>query len=327
MGERGINIYINSKKITQEGSIKYLGITIDKNFSFTEHIENATPILIEINKIASYYKFRTGHRFHGYEVDRALHYTKWPHSADKVEFNDKQEGNELADKLAKRAARNKDLEVCYERIPESEWLRVLREESISQREKDWQTTTKGPVTKSYFPSVKDRLRVNIPLNSNLATFLTGHGQLRVYFHRFHILDSPECPCGKGDQTAEHLIFQCAILDKERNVLRNNILKLGVLSGYSSGFGIVEQDNVGNFVVTLGQVMNMLVIIFRVVFVVVIVVAVVLVDNGTRDGDSDSNVHGGDDSSRKTATGMAQSVKALACRSEVALECGFDPRLD
>ncbi|KAJ4426469.1 hypothetical protein ANN_27283 [Periplaneta americana] len=128
-------------------------------------------------------------------------------------------GNELRDKLAKRAARNKDLEVCYERIPESEWLRVLQEESMSQWEKDWQTTTQGPVTKSYFPSAKDRLRVNIPLNNNLTTFLTGHGKLRAYFHRFHILDSPECPCGKGDQTAEHLIFRCAILDKERKILR------------------------------------------------------------------------------------------------------------
>lgn len=314
-------------------------------------LTKATPILIEIHKIASCYTFKTGHRFQGYEIDTALHYTKWPHPADIVEFNDKQEdmnytvevftdgsksnsevgsgiaifidqelahqmqfklhgqcsnnqaeqiailkalekistidnlqdkqksaiihtdslitldslrnpnnhkniietirkqarkmkeqrwtihytwvkahvgiaGNELADKLAKRAARNKDLEVCYERIPESEWLRVLQEESMSQWEKDWQTTTKGPVTKSYFPSVKDRLRVSIPLNNNLTTFLTGHGKLRAYFHRFHILDSPECPCGKGDQTAEHLIFQCAILDKERSVFRNNILKLG-----------------------------------------------------------------------------------------------------
>ena len=33
-------------------------------------------------------------------------------------------------------------------------------------------------------------------------------------HRFKTIQSPECVCANGDQTAEHLIFDCGKLDKE-----------------------------------------------------------------------------------------------------------------
>jgi hypothetical protein len=72
----------------------------------------------------------------------------------------------------------------------------------------WKETTKGAVTKEFFPSVEGRLAVNIQLNPNVTTIMSAHGNIRSYLHRLKIIDSPECPCKKDIQTVDHLIYQC-----------------------------------------------------------------------------------------------------------------------
>jgi hypothetical protein len=54
--------------------------------------------------------------------------------------------------------------------------------------------------------------------------LTGHGTLRSYYHRFRIIDDPTCLCKKGPQTSDHLLWECEILRKQREVLKNRIKK-------------------------------------------------------------------------------------------------------
>jgi len=44
--------------------------------------------------------------------------------------------------------------------------------------------------------------------------------------RLKITGSPECPCKHGMQTVHHLIFQCKRLKKEREILKNSVLKVG-----------------------------------------------------------------------------------------------------
>jgi hypothetical protein len=39
--------------------------------------------------------------------------------------------------------------------------------------------------------------------------------MKDYVYRFNITDEPTCPCGEGDQTTEHLIYDCERLSKER----------------------------------------------------------------------------------------------------------------
>jgi hypothetical protein len=56
--------------------------------------------------------------------------------------------------------------------------------------------------------------------------MTGHGNIRCYLHRLKIIGSPECPCSLGIQTVDHLIFQCKRLKKEREILKNSVLKVG-----------------------------------------------------------------------------------------------------
>jgi len=45
---RDFKIFLNNKKLQQEDTIKYLGITIDRRFAFNEHIENITGKCIKI---------------------------------------------------------------------------------------------------------------------------------------------------------------------------------------------------------------------------------------------------------------------------------------
>ncbi|KAJ4437961.1 hypothetical protein ANN_13900, partial [Periplaneta americana] len=60
-------------------------------------------------------------------------------------------GNELADHLAKQAASNNELPVSFDRIPVSDIMRELQEESVVKWESEWQNTINGAVTKSFFP--------------------------------------------------------------------------------------------------------------------------------------------------------------------------------
>jgi len=125
-------------------------------------------------------------------------------------------GNELADKLAKEATRNKY--ICYNNIPKSGIEHQEREKSIEKWQLQWDATTKGLVTKEYFPNIKERLKMKLRLSPNFTAMLTAHGKNKAYLHRFKIIQSPECICEHGDQTTDHLIYDCEILYKEREKL-------------------------------------------------------------------------------------------------------------
>jgi len=56
--------------------------------------------------------------------------------------------------------------------------------------------------------------------------MTGHGNIRSYYHRLKIIGSPECPYEQGIQTVDHLIFQCNRLENEREILKKSLLKEG-----------------------------------------------------------------------------------------------------
>ncbi|KAJ4449388.1 hypothetical protein ANN_00787 [Periplaneta americana] len=133
-------------------------------------------------------------------------------------------GNELADHLEKQAASNNELPVSFDRIPISDIMRELQEESVVKWESEWKNTRNGAVTKSFFPSVKERLRVNIPLNGKVTTFLTGHGKTGAYLYRFKLRDNPSCACGAEEQTVDHLLFECPKLDKERLAFQREMLR-------------------------------------------------------------------------------------------------------
>jgi hypothetical protein len=94
-------------------------------------------------------------------------------------------------------------------------VRQESEKTIARWQQQWNAITKGLVTKEYFPDMKARLKMKISLSPNFTAMVTAHGKTKAYLHRFKTIQSPKCVCTHGDQTADHLISDCDILDKER----------------------------------------------------------------------------------------------------------------
>jgi len=127
-------------------------------------------------------------------------------------------GNELADKVAKETSRKTEIHLSYNRTPKSAIKRELAENSNVTWQKEWETTKKGSTTKEYFPILAERLQTEINLTHILPKIITGHGNIKSYLHRFRIIEAPDCPCGKANQTAEHILLECGILQEERERL-------------------------------------------------------------------------------------------------------------
>ena len=114
-------------------------------------------------------------------------------------------GNELADQLAKAAARNRGTTIAFNRVPLSTLHSEVEEEAKEKWQKEWKDCTKAAITKPFFPNVKDRLKLQIDMNPIFTALVTGHGKTRAYLHRFKILQQATCSCKKGDQTTDHFI--------------------------------------------------------------------------------------------------------------------------
>jgi hypothetical protein len=135
-------------------------------------------------------------------------------------------GNELADQLAKAAPCNRDTTVSFNRFPKSALYGEIEEEATQKWQKEWGNCRKAVITKQFFPILRDRVKLNINVNPNFTAMVTGHGKTITYLHRFKITENTICPCNKGDQTIDHLLDQCTLLQTQRELLRNNVLKSG-----------------------------------------------------------------------------------------------------
>jgi hypothetical protein len=65
---------------------------------------------------------------------------------------------------------------------------------------------------------------HINLTPNVTAMLTAHGKTRSYLHRFKIIEFSECPCASGNQTVDHLLYDCSKLHTEREKLMAHISK-------------------------------------------------------------------------------------------------------
>jgi hypothetical protein len=130
----------------------------------------------------------------------------------------------MADKIATEAARSRLIDITYSRIPISSVNHDIQTDSIKIRQKEWQNCTKALTTKHFFPSIEERLKKKIRITQNVAAMLTGHGKTRAYLQRFKIRDNAHCVCQQGDQTVDHLLYDCNLLETQREILRKNVTK-------------------------------------------------------------------------------------------------------
>ena len=128
------------------------------------------------------------------------------------------QGNELADTLAKKAVTKADIIEYCKKVPKSVVRSELGEIRVEKWQREWDQTTKGKITKEYLLIVADRLNMKINITHNFTSMVTGHRNIRSYLHRFKILETLTCPCGTKDQTIDHLLHECELLNKERDSL-------------------------------------------------------------------------------------------------------------
>jgi len=137
------------------------------------------------------------------------------------------EGNEVADKLAKEAAQEADDQnIVYARIPITSVATELKKEGIKKWQSQWESTEKGAICRSFFPSVEQRLKMKLPITPEFTAIVTGHGKTKSYLHRFKLADNPTCPCNEGIQTPDHLIYDCKLLEVQRSSLKQHIMADG-----------------------------------------------------------------------------------------------------
>jgi hypothetical protein len=80
-----------------------------------------------------------------------------------------------------------------------------------------------------WPALSERLKTpdlkDNKCAQNVSTIITERGKLRSYFHRFKNMDDQTFLCKKSPQTARYLLWRCELLRRQRQVLRNSIMKV------------------------------------------------------------------------------------------------------
>jgi hypothetical protein len=133
------------------------------------------------------------------------------------------EGNEVADKLTKAAAQDaEERNIVYDRIPTTTVATELKMKGLIKWQRQWESTEKGALCRSFFSTVEYRLKMKITITPEFTAIVTGHGKTKSYLHRFQLTETSMCPCNEGEQSPEHLIYECKILEFQRSSLKQHI---------------------------------------------------------------------------------------------------------
>ena len=127
--------------------------------------------------------------------------------------------NIMADRRAKGVAWNDETSYEYSKTPTRALNREVAEETLIKWQSKRTKTSKAKATKQYFPTVQDRIVTKIHLTTKLTAVLTSHGKTKAYLHRFNLRDDAKCICNEGDQTLDHILFQCTDTTKQRDLLK------------------------------------------------------------------------------------------------------------
>ncbi|KAH7933570.1 hypothetical protein HPB49_014025 [Dermacentor silvarum] len=86
---------------------------------------------------------------------------------------------------------------------------AFRKEQRTQWSHRWEEENADTTLFRWMPRI-DELPSFFPPLRPLVTLLTGHGRFPYYFHRFHLMSQPLCPCGSMCESFEHYIYECPL---------------------------------------------------------------------------------------------------------------------
>jgi hypothetical protein len=52
-------------------------------------------------------------------------------------------------------------------------------------------------------------------NTIATAIVTGHDNIKTYLFKYRILESPMCSCEEGEQSVDHIIYDCKLLERTR----------------------------------------------------------------------------------------------------------------
>jgi ribonuclease HI len=144
-------------------------------------------------------------------------------------------GNELVDQHAKEAA----LEPQGPQKPDNRYIRLaaaakrrIRREAKAEWERSWVTEkTSRPTKRLIELPTKKTLEYWSDLRKATTSILmqlrTGRIGLGAYLRRINRRESARCSCDLGNQTVNHILLECPLLQDERNWMRNALSDCGV----------------------------------------------------------------------------------------------------
>jgi DNA/RNA endonuclease YhcR with UshA esterase domain len=136
------------------------------------------------------------------------------------------QGSELAGSLAKKAAMEDKGEIVYKKKPRGSITTKQVQSGITRWQEQWTSSKKGAVSKLFFPHLKERLKITLPLSAEFTAVVTGHGLTRSYLNRLKIIPNSTCSCRlKEEQTINHIIFNCTPLEHQRSTLHKATVQL------------------------------------------------------------------------------------------------------
>ncbi|BES97940.1 Retrotransposon protein [Nesidiocoris tenuis] len=102
----------------------------------------------------------------------------------------------------------------------------LTEALLGEWQREWEEGSTGRWTRRFFPSVRERLQLGALPDFHLTQILGGHGDFRAKLWSLGLVEDPLCPQGDGEETAEHILRDCARFVSLRTKLEDAIFPAG-----------------------------------------------------------------------------------------------------
>ena len=76
----------------------------------------------------------------------------------------------------------------------------------------------------FFPKISDSLKARIKATPNFTAIVTGNGNIKTYLYKYKLIESSKCNCEEGDQSADHILFDCKLLEHDRVRLKAGVTR-------------------------------------------------------------------------------------------------------
>ena len=74
-----------------------------------------------------------------------------------------------------RRQQRKTREIVYDKLPKETIITEGKDIGLTKWQEQWTSSTKGAVSKLFFPSIRERMKTMPPISLEFTAIVTGHG--------------------------------------------------------------------------------------------------------------------------------------------------------